>query len=281
LRFLKKNRKYVRFFRENNVFDLLLLEKGILKKVQVLWQDPGIQETWDMCRNYQIQVSQLDYFMDNIERLTAAGYLPNNEDIVRGRQRTAGAYTTRFTADKAIWEIIDVGGQTPERKKWTQIVQEGVTSIIYFAALDEYNMESSEEPGKTKMEVSMKVFSEIMNHEDENFKCCNILFLNKSDLFRDKINSVKGYTEFEEKFTDFKEYEENNYESDAELSDEENRYSACLKYIEDKFKLLVPEGRELVVSVTCAIDTDKISIVFNAMKEFILVERMKGSGIKF
>jgi len=276
---VKKNRKYVRYFKENNVFELKL-DRGVLKKVHALWEDPGIQNVWSLCRNYQIQVSQLDYFMENIERLTAADYVPNNEDIVRGRQRTAGAYTTRFNNSKSNWEIIDVGGQTPERKKWLHIVQQGFTSIIFFAALDEYNMESSEEPGKTKMEVSMKVFSEVVADED-NFRCCNILFLNKCDLFKEKICSENGYTEFEEKFPDFPQFYEEEFVSDPGLSDEDNKYAASLKHIESTFRELIPDERELVCYPTCAIDTDKTSVVFDAMKEFIFVERMKKSGIKF
>jgi len=70
------------------------------------------------------------------------------------------------------------------------IVQQGFTSIIFFASLDEYNMESSEEPGKTKMEVTLNVFKDVMN-ESENFKSCSIIFLNKTDLFREKMDSKK------------------------------------------------------------------------------------------
>jgi hypothetical protein len=201
----ERHRKHIRFFKENDVFQLNLCEKDILKKVTSLWGDSAIQEAWNLCRNYQIQVSQIEYFMENLDRITKSDFVPNDDDIVRARQRTAGAYSTRFTAFKHTWEIIDVGGQTPERKKWISIVQEGFANSIFFASLDEYNMESSEEPGKTKMEVSMRVFEEVIN-DQENYKSFFILFLTKKDLFREKLLSKKGRAEFDEKFPDFEKF---------------------------------------------------------------------------
>jgi len=108
---------------------------------------------------------------------------------------------------------VDVGGQTPERKKWQAIIQEGFTSVLYIAALDEYNMESSEEPGKTKMEVALSVFENIIN-DTKNYQCCNILFLNKSDLFKEKILSKRGLLEFNEKYPNFQNYLKNDFDNE-------------------------------------------------------------------
>jgi guanine nucleotide-binding protein subunit alpha len=286
----EKRRKYIRFFKENNVFELVLTEKNVLKKVKSLWEDPAIQDAWSLCKNYQVQVSQLDYFIDNLERITESEFLPNNEDIVRARQRTAGAYSTRFNAFKFVWEIIDVGGQIPERKKWTEIVKEGFASIIYFASLDEYNMESSEVEGKTKMEVSLGVFEKLI--ADPAFKGCTILFLTKLDLFKEKIFSDGGRKEFEKKFPDFKSFYKNEFDpkqryrtmnEDIETEEDKLLFGA-IKYIERMFAKLVPEetgGDNLVVFPFCTIDTAFMGIVFEAMKEYIFVERLKNSGIKW
>jgi len=283
----EKNRKYIRYFKENNVFDLELSNKNILKKVNNLWEDAAIQEAWEACRNYQIQVSQLDYLMGNLDRITASDYVPSDDDIVRARQRTAGAYATRFNAHKFMWEVIDVGGQKPERNKWLTIVQSGFTSIIFFAALDEFNMESSEEPGKTKMEVSMEVFKEIVTDPD-NFKTCSILFLNKTDLFREKILTKKGKNEFISKFPEFPQFQnefssnyEDLYKQIRTADEKEVLYHCAVKYIENNFRQLLPPDQELVVYPTCTIDTNQIEVVFNAMKDHIFVERMKVSGIRF
>jgi len=296
----EKHRKYVRYFKENNVNELELADQNVLKKVKALWSDDAIQSAWEKCRNYQIQVSQLDYVMDNLDRITENDYIPNDEDIIRSRQRTTGAYSTRFIYEKDSWEIFDVGGQIPERKKWKTIVNESnFTTIIYFAALDEYNMESNEAPGagKTKMEVSLEVFSEIVNDE-ETFGCCRILFLNKTDLFREKIKSKDGLKEFKDKFPDFEDYLKEDLENDIQPknyinemvsnsnyleNNKEKTFWGAIKYIERKFRNAIEneDQREqmLVAYPTCAIDKDLIEKIFHVVKDYVFDIRMTLSGI--
>lgn len=91
--------------------------------------------------------------MNNIDRFLKEDFIPSDEDIVRSRQRTTGAYITRFVKNKYAYSLIDVGGQLPERRKWDRIINQGLDAIIYFAALDEYNMVSAEDTKKHKMQV--------------------------------------------------------------------------------------------------------------------------------
>jgi len=259
--------------------------KKTVNKVKVLWNDSAIKDTWEQCRNYQIQVSQFDYLMDNLDRIASADFTPNNDDIIRSRQRTTGSFSTRFSAFNYNWTIIDVGGQAPERIKWKQIMENSttpLTAIIYFAALDEYNMTSNEEENKTKMEVSLEVFKQLV--EDSNH--CMILFLNKTDLFQKKINNKKGYDEFVEQFNpDFKEYlkseEYVKITKSNEYKEHERKYLGAYHYIRKKFEDAIPVGKPLSVYPTCAIDTDQVRSVFIAIKDYIFVERMKHSGINF
>jgi len=209
----KKNRKRIRYFREQNVLELDLCNEDILKKVKSLWDDPAIKDIWESSKNYQVQVSQLDYLMDNIDRYVSNDFTPTNEDILRSRQRTAGAHSTRFVIEEYMWEIVDVGGQLPERAKWGRVITSGVHAIIFFASLDEYNMDSTEEVGKTKMEISLEVFGNVMLDEQPEETTCRLLFLNKYDLFKEKLQSKKGLNEFNEKFPDFN-YLETGYFSE-------------------------------------------------------------------
>jgi len=234
--------------------------------------------------------------MKNLDRITESDFIPNDEDIVRSRQRTTGAYSTKFQYENTPWEIFDVGGQVPERKKWNTIVSESdFTTIIYFAALDEYNMESNEtKDGDTKMEVSLKVFNEILN-DKATYNCCSILFLNKIDLFKDKIQSPKGFEEFEEKFPDFGDYMKKEFEKDIAIEsylneyikideDEDKVFWGGVKYLEKKFKEEIDDDeirKQLVVFPTCAIEKDHIEKVFEATSDYIFELRMKLSGIKW
>jgi len=288
----EKNRKHIRYFKENDHSDINLSDENIVSKIKSLWEDPGVQKIWEQCKNYQIQVSQLDYLVANLDRIAEPDYIPNDSDIVRGRQRTTGAYATRFKAHRARWEIIDVGGQLPERAKWYSIVQEGFTSIIYFAALDEYNMESSEDKEKTKMEVSINIFSEIVN-DTKNFRCCHFLFLNKMDVFKEKILSKRGKNDFIKKFEDFPKFLKKGFQEilneDEELNnvvndDEEARlFYGAIKYIEQKFKSKIEdeERRKLInVFPTCAIEAEFMKTIFDTVKDHVFMERLTGSNIR-
>jgi len=106
----------------------------IAEKVRVLWQDPSIQRTWKAAPGFQLQMNHMDYLMENLDRISTPDYLPTNEDVLRARQRTTGEQTTSFVIDKAGWDLIDVGGQKPERAKWEAIIttKESVNAIIFF-----------------------------------------------------------------------------------------------------------------------------------------------------
>jgi len=78
------------------------------------------------------------------------------------------------------------------------------------------------------------------------------------------------------------------YES---LGEKEKIYRSALKYIENKFRstvLVDPENQaqallsqSLIVKYTCAVDTDQIGSVFDAIKDKIFLSRMIKSGIRF
>lgn len=84
--------------------------------------------------------------------------------------------------------MIDVGGQRNERKKWIHCF-EGVTAIIFVTALSEYDQKCYEDDETNRMKESLLLFDEICNSRwfaDTSI----ILFLNKDDLFREKIKKV-------------------------------------------------------------------------------------------
>ena len=81
--------------------------------------------------------------------------------------------------------MFDVGGQRSERKKWIHCF-EGVTAIIFCVALSGYDLVLAEDEEMNRMMESMKLFDSICNNKwfiDTSI----ILFLNKKDLFNEKI----------------------------------------------------------------------------------------------
>lgn len=91
-----------------------------------------------------------------------------------------------------------------------------------------------------------------------------ILFLNKRDLFADKIKTknIRDYP----MFTDY--------------AGPDGDYDAGVQYFLEKFLDKNKSGSERQVynHVTCATDTRNVRVVFDACKDIILRENLKNSG---
>jgi len=261
------NRKHSRFFLEYNTLECQW-EPKMGKKVRRLWEDPALQQAWKAAPGYQLQMTHMDYLMARLEVISAAEYIPTNEDMLHARQRTTGAQSTIFTKDKVRWELIDVGGQKPERAKWELVINEGAHAIIFFAGLDEFNMLSVEEKEKkTKMDLSMEVFAEVLNAQTVKGTCC-LLFLNKVDLFEKKIKDPKIFKEFQKAFP--------KYKGAATLE-------TCCNFVQDAFKALIEDENtaDVHTHITCALDTEAMTTVFEAVKGNIFLKRIEALRLNF
>uniref|UniRef100_A0A1I7XIY0 G-protein alpha subunit n=1 Tax=Heterorhabditis bacteriophora TaxID=37862 RepID=A0A1I7XIY0_HETBA len=107
------------------------------------------------------------------------------DDVLRTRVKTTGIVETHFTYKDLHFKMFDVGGQRSERKKWIHCF-EGVTAIIFCVAMSEYDMVLAEDDEMNRMVESMKLFDSICNNKWFT-ETSIILFLNKKDLFEDKI----------------------------------------------------------------------------------------------
>lgn len=175
------------------------------------------------------------------------------------RARTLGIVEINFTVDGIKFKMVDVGGQRSERRKWIHCFQD-VTAVIFFAALSEYDMRLYEDDITNRMHESLKLFEEVCNSEFFR-ETAMILFLNKKDLFKEKIEHVNLNTCFED-YT-------------GPLS-----YDEGIKFISKKF-LAVNQNTEknIYIHVTCATDTEQVAAVFNAVKDIILRAALYGAGI--
>jgi len=261
-----ENLKHCRYFSQIHAIDTPWNEK-MGEKVKLLWNDPAIQRTWKASMsNFQLQMVHFDYFMSSLERISRVDYIPTNEDMLRARQRTTGEQQISFILDKTGWDLIDVGGQRPERHKWETIInsKESVSGIIYFSALDEYNMVSTEEPEKTKMDMSIQVFHELMSSQSikEHPFITILLFLNKIDLLETKLQNEEDSNKFREYFPDYTEGVE----------------SACSQ-VKAKFQTPFPEVK-IHTHYICALDTKLMAEVFEAVKRTIFDGRLLVGGFR-
>eukprot|EP01121_Diplochlamys_sp_Union-15-3_P000638 TRINITY_DN1053_c0_g2_i6.p1 TRINITY_DN1053_c0_g2~~TRINITY_DN1053_c0_g2_i6.p1 ORF type:complete len:144 (+),score=10.61 TRINITY_DN1053_c0_g2_i6:224-655(+) len=135
-----------------------------------------------------------------------------------------------------------------------------VTSVIFCVALSEYDLKLYEDNETNRMHESLRLFKEICNSKwfvDTSM----ILFLNKKDLFEEKINKVPLTV-------CFKDY------------DGDNSYDATSIFITNKF-LAQNENpkKQIYPHCTCATDTNNVKVVFNAVKDTILHKALDESGL--
>jgi len=110
------------------------------------------------------------------------------------------------------------------------------------------------------MHESLKLFKEICNSK-WFVSTAMILFLNKSDLFEEKIKRVDLRVCFPEYMGG-------------------NDYTVASDFIKDKFLAQNERPEKMIYPhITCATDTGNITYVFNATKDIILRQALEGTGI--
>ncbi|KAF7304019.1 Heterotrimeric G-protein alpha subunit [Mycena indigotica] len=198
------------------------------------------------------------YFFNSIHRIAAPTYIPNEEDVLRARAKSTAIIETRFFMGDLSIHMFDVGGQRSERKKWIHCF-ESVTSIIFCTALSEYDQVLEEEKRVNRMRESLYLFESIINSR-WFLRTSVILFLNKIDVFKRKLPKIPLGRYFPE------------YAGGNDLQ-------KAAKYILWKFMQENRAKLTVYPHVTQATNTKNIRLVFAAVKETILQNALKDSGI--
>lgn len=63
--------------------------------MELLWKDPGVRACFRRSREYQLNDSA-EYFLDNMDRMFAPGYIPTSDDVLHTRAKTVGIVEMQF-----------------------------------------------------------------------------------------------------------------------------------------------------------------------------------------
>ncbi|KAF8508763.1 heterotrimeric G protein alpha subunit 4 [Gautieria morchelliformis] len=152
--------------------------------LQALWKDPGVVRAIERSNEAALP-ENLPYFFSDLSRLFDPAFQPKEQDIIRSRARTTGITETVFNLRTHNMHMLDVGGQKSERRKWIHCFQE-VTSILFLVSLSGYDQCLVEDKDANQMQDAMTIWDSICH--SQWFKHTSIiLFLNKDDLFMEKI----------------------------------------------------------------------------------------------
>jgi len=228
------------------------------QQILSLWNDAGIQATYAQRSKYQLTDSTA-YFMDRLADISKRDYLPTQQDVLRSRVRTTGIVENDFEIDNNKFKMFDVGGQRNERKKWIHCF-ENVTAVLFVAAISEYDQMLYEDENTNRIVEALTLFDEICNSRwfhDTSM----ILFLNKRDLFAEKIKKIP----LSVCFPDF-----------GSSSD----YEEAVQYFTEEFlKRNKNKDKVIYTHVTCATDTDNVATVFNSVKDIIIRQSLGAAGL--
>ncbi|VDN04883.1 unnamed protein product [Thelazia callipaeda] len=224
-----------------------------------LWSDENVRKAYEMRSEYQLNDSA-KYFLDSVARIHEPGYRPTEQDILFSRVATTGVVEVKFKIKELDFRVFDVGGQRSERRKWIHCF-DNVESIIFITAASEYDQVLFEDETTNRMIESMQLFSSICN-STWFLSTAMILFLNKKDLFAEKIRRVNITTAFPE------------YEGGQ-------NYEEAMNYIKVKFSELNlnSDKKTIYMHETCATDTNQVQLVISSVIDTIIQKNLQKAGM--
>jgi len=239
----------------------------LAQDITLLWKHPTTTECVKRKNEFQF-LDSAPYFLNQTEKYAAPDFLPSDEDVLRARSITTGIVTVPFEVKAKAsstpfkFELVDVGGQRTERRKWIHCFQE-VTAVMFIISLSDYNQTLYEDETTNRMQESEKLFGEMLNNvffRDTPF----IVFFNKDDLFREKLKTASLTIAYKE-YTGSQDYDE------------------ALAFIKFRFLSLNKSnnlGREIYAYQTTATDTNLVKNLFNTIQEIILAKILQSTGFQ-
>ncbi|TPX17583.1 uncharacterized protein E0L32_012117 [Thyridium curvatum] len=232
------------------------MPEDFLEPIKQLWQDAGIKAAMAKGNEFALH-DNLDYFCTDLDRLWDKNYVPNDQDLLRSRLRTTGITETIFDLGQLTYRMFDVGGQRSERKKWIHCF-ENVNCLLFLVAISGYDQCLVEDKDGNQMNEALMLWESIANSHWFT-KSALILFLNKMDLFKEKLAkspiTKHGFTDYHGPADDWKQ---------------------ASKYFMDKFRALNrnPE-KEIYGHFTNATDTNLLKITMGSVQDMIIQRNLK------
>jgi len=262
---------------EDLLYNDALITPDQAKAIAKLFECEAIKNTFARRDEYWI-LDAVEYYIENVTRFAQKDFVPDEKDMVFCRIRTTGKnLETKLKGpfpgaggkdepSKITYEVVDVGGQRNERKKWIRMFSD-VKAIIFLVNLAGYNQVLYEDKSQNRMAEALQVFGQITGWRDESkkpmakkniihgvdiFKNVPIyLLLNKKDLFEVMIHKVG----LEKTFPDYK---------GSSKSDQ------ALEFIRQKFREKCPPGKEIKIYDITGVSRFDVKNAFREIEKDLL-----------
>jgi len=207
-------------------------------------------------------LDSFEYYLENLTRFCSPDFEPNEDDCVMARIRTTGIVVTnlkqklvresKHEPEFLDFEVVDVGGQRNERKKWMHCFDD-VRAVLFIVNLAGYDQVLFEDNSKNRMVEELELFQKVTHNKIfENTPI--FLFLNKKDLFEVMIQKVDMKTRFPD------------YDGGKNLR-------AALDFVQRKFEEKLPAGKKITIEFVSARVKADIRAAFNTVKKTLYEDK--------
>lgn len=125
-----------------------------VKQIRSIYSDPAFVD-FSQRKSFHT-LDNIQFYMENLDRIADPDYKPSNEDCLRCRAATTGIQEMKCVVEGVDFLIVDVGGQRSERRKWAHCFED-VAAIIFFVSLSKFNQTLFEDGVTNRMVESLSL----------------------------------------------------------------------------------------------------------------------------
>lgn len=252
----QENEKYLHVFEESpRIANGAPYPPQYQQALKALWRDPSVQQIYRLGHTYAL-ADNVQYFFESVDRIYQRCYLPDDADILRCRVKSTGITETVFHLGSLTYRMFDVGGQRSERKKWMHCF-EAVTAVLFLVGISGFDQCLVEDKDANQMEEALMLFDQICNSQ-WFANTSMILFMNKTDLFREKIKTAQIKIHF------------------PDYGGPEGAYDEAIEFFRGRFmRLNRSEHKEVYVHYTDATNTNMLRNIMASVNDIILARNIK------
>eukprot|EP00924_Labyrinthula_sp_SR-Ha-C_P006104 maker-scaffold_54-snap-gene-0.38-mRNA-1 protein AED:0.04 eAED:0.04 QI:147/1/1/1/1/1/7/55/385 len=251
---------------KKSVINADLEHEGLIEAIQQLYYNSKVFKKVLTQRTVFSLFETWSYFVEKLKDYPTWGgpaWNPSTQDLLHSRVRSTGhAYFFFQDVEQMGYELIDIGGQRNERRKFMALFK-GIDVVLFVGSMSDYNERLYEDVSENRLRETFNVFKAMLKR-DEFSDNWVIMFLNKFDLFKEKYQQKRIPIE--------NKYGTNNPPPSVEDDDEECNLAQA--WFKESFLELVPDDRRsrIKIYVTSALDEkgNNINRVMDYCKTLII-----------
>ncbi|KAF7318539.1 hypothetical protein HMN09_00364000 [Mycena chlorophos] len=232
--------------------------------MQRLWAHPSVREI--LSRSGLRLQEESGFFLDEIKVVTAPGYVPTDEHVLRARLKTLGVSEHRmrlsepnggFTRE---FRIFDVGGQRSMVPRWVPYFDD-MDTIIFLAPISAFDQALEEDRRVNRLADSFDLWTNITRHPLLK-NTAIVLFLNKIDIMQAKLAAGIRLADFYPLY-----------------GKRPNDFDSASKFLKKQFTLIVkkesPVPRMFYSHLTAVIDSASTAFVLAGIRDMLMRIHLK------